>query len=112
MAPYGAAQAYTSRALRHLCFVILSSLGISSFVISGSFVIATEAALADKIAQLVLDALSRAVTDPGGAPLFGGKAAPGLLVASTAAKQAAQLCKDQGYLRVVRTETKGKTVQE
>jgi hypothetical protein len=92
--------------------VILWSLGISSWVIGGSFVIAAEGALADKTTQLVLDALSRAVTDPGGVPLFGGKAAPGLLVASTAAKQAAQLCKDEGYLRVVRTETKGKTVQE
>lgn len=68
--------------------------------------------MADKSEQLVLDALSRAVADPGGAPLYGGKGAPGLFVASAAAKQAAQRCKDDGYLHVVRTEAKGKAVQE
>jgi hypothetical protein len=68
--------------------------------------------MADKSTQLVLDALSRAVADPTGAPLHGNKAAPGLFAATAAGKQAAQLCKDQGYLRVVGSETRGKTTLE
>jgi hypothetical protein len=61
---------------------------------------------------LVLEALGRAVADPNGLPLHGNKSAPGLFAANAAGKQAAQLCKDQGYLHVVRTETKGKTTHE
>jgi hypothetical protein len=68
--------------------------------------------MADKSTQLVLAALSRAVADPTGVPLHGGKAAPGLFAANATGKQAAQLCKDQGYLRVVQTETRGKTTVE
>jgi hypothetical protein len=68
--------------------------------------------LADKSTQLVLEALGRAVADPDGVPLHGNKTAPGLFAANAAGKQAAQLCKDQGYLHVVRTETKGKTTHE
>ena len=61
--------------------------------------------MVDKSAPLVLDALSRAVADPGGLPLFSGKQAPGLFAATAAAKQAAQQCKDDGLLHIVRTET-------
>lgn len=68
--------------------------------------------MADKSTQLVLDALSRAVAEPAGLPLHGNKAAPGLFAATTPAKQAAQCCKDEGYLQVVHTETKGKTPKE
>jgi hypothetical protein len=68
--------------------------------------------LADKSTQLVLDALSRAVADPAGVALHGSKKTPGLFAPTAPAKQAAQRCKDEGYLRVVRTETKGKRVTE
>lgn len=67
--------------------------------------------MADKSTALVLDALSRAVADPAGLPLHGGKSA-GLFAATAAAKQAAEQCKQEGYLHVVRTETKGKTSHE
>jgi DNA-binding PadR family transcriptional regulator len=66
----------------------------------------------EKAAPLVLEALSRAVADPGGLPLYTAKQAPGLFAASAASRLAAQRCKDDGLLHVVRTETKGKTAQE
>jgi hypothetical protein len=53
--------------------------------------------VADKSQQLVLSALSRAAA-AAGAPLHGGKAAPGLFPATAAGKQAAQRCRDEGYL--------------
>jgi len=68
--------------------------------------------LADKSTPLVLEALGRAAADPEGLPLHGGKSAPGLFAGSPAAKQAAQRCKDEGLLRSVRTETRGKTAVE
>ena len=68
--------------------------------------------MADKSSQLILDALSRAVADPEGVPLFSQKAAPGLFAASALARNVAQRCKDQELLRVVRTEARGKAVRE
>lgn len=68
--------------------------------------------MADKSTQLVLEALSRAALDPAGVPLFSQKSSPGLFSATTLARQAAQRCKEQDLLRVVRTEPCGKTVQE
>jgi hypothetical protein len=68
--------------------------------------------LADKSTQLVLEALSRAIADPAGVPLFTQKATPGLFNATSLARQAAQRCMEQNLLRVVRTEPCGKTVQE
>jgi hypothetical protein len=68
--------------------------------------------LADKPTQLILDALSRAAAAPAGVPLHGGKAAPGLFPATAAGKQAAQRCKDEGWLQVVRTQSRGQTVVE
>ena len=63
----------------------------------------TEGFLADKSTHLILDALSRAVAEPAGLPLFKAKAAPGLFPATPAARQAAQRCKDDGYLDIVHT---------
>jgi hypothetical protein len=63
----------------------------------------------DRPTQILLDGLSRAVADPAGLPLFGGKSAPGLFAATAAGRAVAQRCKDEGLLRVVRTETHGKT---
>lgn len=65
--------------------------------------------MADKPTQLVLAALSRAVAEPGGLPLFGSKSAPGLFAATATGRQAAQRCQDEGYLQLVRSETKGKS---
>jgi hypothetical protein len=68
--------------------------------------------MADKTTQLILDALGRAALHPDGAPLHGNKTAPGLFPATAAGRQAAQRCKDEGLLRVVGSQTRGKTVQE
>ena len=53
--------------------------------------------MADKSQQLVLTALARAAA-AAGTPLHGGKAAPGLFPATAAGKQAAQRCREEGYL--------------
>lgn len=68
--------------------------------------------MADKSTQLIVDALERAVADPSGLPLHGGKTEAGLFNGSTLARQAAQRCMDKGYLQVVRTETRGRAVHE
>ncbi len=67
--------------------------------------------MADRIHQLVLEGLSRAVAEPAGRPLHGGKSA-GLFAASAAGKRAAQHCKEVGLLHVIGTQTRGKAVQE
>jgi len=64
--------------------------------------------LADKLTQLLLDALGKAAAEPAGLPLFGGKAGPGLFPATAAARQAAQRAQDEGYLRAAGTEPAGK----
>ena len=68
--------------------------------------------MADRPTQMLLDGLSRAVADPAGVPLFGGKSAPGLFAANASGKVVARRCLDEGLLRVVRTETKGKAAHE
>jgi hypothetical protein len=68
--------------------------------------------LADKSTQLLLEALSRAAADPAGVPLYVSKSGPGMFPATAAAKAAAQRCKDDHLVKVVRTETRGKAVQE
>jgi hypothetical protein len=68
--------------------------------------------VADKATQLILGALSRAAADPGGAWLYGNKTQPGLFAATTVARQAAQRCLDEGYLRIVGTEAAGKATRE
>lgn len=68
--------------------------------------------MADKSTQLMLDALSRAVTEPTGLPLFGNKSSPGLFVATSAARFAAQRCLDDALVRVLRSEPRGKSTQE
>jgi hypothetical protein len=68
--------------------------------------------LADKSTQLMLDALSRAVAEPTGLPLFGNKTNPGLFVATSAARFAAQRCIDEALVRVLRSEQRGKTTQD
>jgi hypothetical protein len=65
--------------------------------------------MADRPTQMLLDGLSRAVADPAGVHLLGGKSAPSLFPANASGRAVAQRCKDEGLLRVVRTETRGKT---
>ncbi len=60
--------------------------------------------MADKSTQLILAALGRAVASPDGAPLFAAKSGPGLFPSSAAGKQAAQRCKDEGWLRSLSAE--------
>lgn len=68
--------------------------------------------MADKSTQLILDALRRAAAEPDGAPLHGTRSAPGLFPANAAAKAAAQRCRDDGLVRLIGTETRGKTIHE
>jgi hypothetical protein len=68
--------------------------------------------VADKSTQPILDALSRAVAEPAGVPLFGNKSAPGLFTTTAAARQLAQRCKEEGYLRVLHNKTLGKRTVE
>jgi hypothetical protein len=68
--------------------------------------------VADKLTQLVLDALSRAAAEPAGTPLFGTRSDPGLFPSTASAKPAARKALDDGLLRVVGTEAKGKTTRE
>src|SRR5262245_19217269 len=68
--------------------------------------------LADKSTRLILEALGRAAAEPGGVALLASKSEPGLFPATPLAKSAAERCKDEGWLHVVRRETKGKGVRE
>jgi hypothetical protein len=65
--------------------------------------------LADKSAPIVLDALRRALAEPAGLPLHGTRSERALFANSAAGKRAAEECRANGYLRVLRTETNGKT---
>ncbi len=65
--------------------------------------------MADRSTQLVLDALSRAAADAAGVPLLGNKTTPGLFATTATGKSIARRCLDEDLLRVVRTETRGKS---
>ena len=60
--------------------------------------------MADKSTQIILAALSRAAASPDGAPLFAARGGPGLFAPTAAGKQAAQRCKDEGWLRSITCE--------
>ncbi len=60
--------------------------------------------MADKSIPLVLTALSRAAAAGGPIPLFGSKTVAGLFPTTAPGKQAAQRCRDEGYLTVVPEE--------
>ena len=68
--------------------------------------------MADKATQLILAALGRAAADPGGLPLFAAKGEPALFPRTAPARLAAQRCRDEGYLRDVRTVANGKAPLE
>ena len=54
--------------------------------------------MADKSTQLVLTALTRAAADTATLPLIGTRSTPGLFPGTALGKQAAQRCRDDGYL--------------
>ena len=54
--------------------------------------------MADKSSHLVLTALTRAAADTAGVPLVGTRTNPGLFPGTALGKQAAQRCRDDGYL--------------
>jgi hypothetical protein len=58
-----------------------------------------------------MEALGRAAVEPDGLLLHGSRQ-DSLFAASSAAKRAAQLCKSEGYLHVLRTEPRGRGVRE
>jgi hypothetical protein len=68
--------------------------------------------MADKSAEVILEALRRAAAEPAGVPLYGGKNRPGLFATSSSARDLARRCMDEGLLHVVRTETRGKKAEE
>jgi hypothetical protein len=68
--------------------------------------------LADKSTRMILEALSRAATEPEGFPLLAGKNEPGLFAPTSAAKILADRCRDDGLLEIVRTETRGKLTRD
>lgn len=68
--------------------------------------------MAIQVSSLILSALQRAAAEPEGVALVGSRSAQGLFSATAAGKQAAQRCRDDGLLRVVRTEAKGKAPLE
>src|SRR5580704_13349756 len=53
---------------------------------------------------MILSALSRAAASPDGAPLFAARGGPGLFPSTAAGKQAAQRCKDEGWLHTSTAE--------
>src|SRR5712692_9945769 len=68
--------------------------------------------MADKSTPLILNALTKAMADPVGVPLHGNKKTAGLFAASASAKQAARRCVEEGYLRVLHRQTRGKSIQD
>ena len=57
--------------------------------------------MADKATQLILDALTRAATEPAGLPLHVRKTEPGLFPSTVLAKTAADRAKTEGLLEIV-----------
>jgi hypothetical protein len=68
--------------------------------------------LADKSTRLILDALTRAAAEPAGYPLYAHKTDPGLFPATALARTAADRAKADGLLRIVETETNGRSPRE
>jgi hypothetical protein len=59
----------------------------------------------DKSTRMVLAALSRAAAAPAGAPLFAVRGGSGLFPVTPAGRQAAQRCQEEGWLRVLSSES-------
>lgn len=68
--------------------------------------------MADQSHQLLLEALSRAATEPRGLSLFALKGEAGLFPATTKARPLAERAKSEGLLQVVEFENKGRGARE
>jgi hypothetical protein len=68
--------------------------------------------LTDVAQRLVLDALTRAADRPAGLPLFAPRTGVGLFAPTPAGKQAARRCQDDGLLRTIRREPRGRSALE
>ena len=68
--------------------------------------------MADKSTRLIRDALSRAAAEPDGLALLASKSDPGLFPPTAFARAAAERCKEEGYLNIIRTEAKGKVARD
>jgi len=66
--------------------------------------------MADKLTQLIVDALTRAVAERDGLPLFAGKSDAGLFPATTVAKPAAKRCLDDRLLNERFVDGKGRQI--
>jgi hypothetical protein len=67
--------------------------------------------LSDKSSEIIISALRRAAIEPAGLPLHGGRL-QSLFSASASGKKAAQLCKSEGFLQLLRTESRGRSIRE
>jgi hypothetical protein len=63
--------------------------------------------VADKSARTVLDALSRAVVEPAGAPLHATRTSPGLFPATALGRKAAHFCKEEGLVAAIEGDREG-----
>lgn len=61
--------------------------------------------MADKLTPLILNALTKAATEPTGVPLVARKSSPGLFPNTTIARAAARRCFDEGWLRRLEAST-------
>jgi hypothetical protein len=64
------------------------------------------------ISAPIVEALTKALSEPEGLPLLASKQAPGLFATNAAGKQAAQEARTAGLFDIVRRETKGKSTLE
>jgi hypothetical protein len=69
-------------------------------------------AVSDKQTPLIVDALTQAAAEATGSALYSGKNEPGLFPPTTIGKSAAQKALENKWLRIISTETKGKTTRE
>jgi hypothetical protein len=67
--------------------------------------------LSDKSSEIITAALRRAAVEPTGLPLHGSRSQR-LFAESASGKKTAQFCKSEGYLQIVRTESRGRKVRE
>jgi hypothetical protein len=68
--------------------------------------------VADKLTQLIADALARAAAEPAGLPLFASRTEAGLFPATSAAKPAAKRCLDDGLVATVQVPANGRPARE
>jgi hypothetical protein len=68
--------------------------------------------VADKLTQLIVEALSKAAAESAGLPLYSGKSEQGLFASTNQGKTASQKCLNDGYLRTIGSDTRSKSPRE